>query len=92
VKKSVLLAIVFIVVVIGAVVYTTMSSTSTRYRVEVCVEFQGRSACRTAAAATEQGALRTAQENACALISSGVTDSIQCGNSRPVSVKWVAGK
>jgi hypothetical protein len=92
VKKSVLLAIVFIVVVIGAVVFTTMSSTSSRYRVEVCVEFQGRSSCRTAAAATEQGALRTAQENACALISSGVTDSIQCGSSQPVSVKWLAGK
>ena len=91
-KKSVLLAIVFIVVVIGAVVFTTMSATSSRYRVEVCVEFQGRSACRTAAASTEQGALRTAQENACALISSGVTDSIQCGSSQPVSVKWLAGK
>ena len=91
-KKSVLLAIVFVAVVIGAVVFTTMSATSSRYRVEVCVEFQGRNSCRTAAAATEQGALRTAQENACALISSGVTDSIQCGSSQPVSVKWLAGK
>jgi len=93
VKKSVLLAIVFIVGVIVAVVYTTMSSASSRYRVEVCVEFQGQSACRTAAAATEQGALRTAQENACALISSGVTDSMQCGTyNKPVSVKWLARK
>ena len=91
-KRSVLLGIAFVIVVIGAVVYTTMSSASSRYRVEVCVTFQGRNACRTAAAATEQGALRTAQENACALISSGVTDSIQCGSSQPVSVKWVAGK
>ena len=91
-KRSVLLGIAFVVLVIGAVVYTTMSSASSRYRVEVCVTFQGRNACRTAAASTEQGALRTAQENACALISSGVTDSIQCGSSPPVSVKWVAGK
>ena len=91
-KKSVLLAIVFIAVVIGAVVYTTMSVSSGRYRVEACMEFQGRTACRTAGAATEQAALRTAQENACALISSGVTDSIQCGNSQPVSVKWLSGK
>ena len=92
-KKSVLLGIVFVALVIGAVVYTTMSASSSRYRVQVCVEFQGRSNCAIAAAATEQGALRTAQENACAVISSGVTDSMQCGNlNRPVSVKWLSGK
>ena len=92
-KKSVLLAIVFVVVFIGAVVFTTMSASSSRYRVEVCMEFQGRSRCAIAAAATEKNALRTAQENACAVISSGVTDSMQCGNyTQPVSVKWLAGK
>ena len=92
-KKSVMLAIAFVALVIGAVVYTTMSASSSRYRVEVCMEFQGRSSCRTASAATEQGALRTAQENACALISSGVTDSMQCGNyTQPVSVKWLSRK
>jgi hypothetical protein len=91
VKKSVLLAILFLAVVIGAVVYTSMSTG--RYRVEVCMEFQGRTACRTASAATEMQARRTAQENACALISSGVTDSMQCGNyTQPVSVKWLSGK
>jgi hypothetical protein len=92
VKKSVLLAIAFVILVIGAVIYTTMSASSSRYRVEVCVNFEGRSECRTAAAATEQGALRTAQENACALISSGVTGTIACGNTPPTSVKWIAGK
>jgi len=35
------------------------------------MEFQGHSRCAIAAAATEQNALRTAQENACAVISSG---------------------
>jgi hypothetical protein len=93
VKKSVLLGILFIVVVLVAIVYTSMSAGTNRYRVEVCMEFQGRTACRTAAAATEQGALRTAQDNACALISSGVTDTMQCGTyTRPTSVKWLAGK
>jgi hypothetical protein len=93
VKKSVLLAILFVVVVIGAVVYTTLSASSSRYRCEVCMEFQGQRACRIASAATEQQARRTAQDNACALIASGVTDSMQCGNyTQPVSVKWLAGK
>jgi uncharacterized membrane protein len=92
VKKSVVLAIVFVVVVVGAVVYTTLSASASRYRCEVCVEFQGRRSCRTAAAATAQQARRTAQDNACAEISSGVTDSMQCGNyTEPVSVKWLSG-
>ncbi len=91
-KKSVLFGIIFVVAVIGAVVYTTMSASSTRYRVEVCMEFQGRSRCATAAAATEQNALRTATDNACAVIASGVTETMQCGNTQPVSVRWLAGK
>ena len=91
-KKSVVLAIAFFALVIGAVVYTTMSASASKYRCEVCVEFQGRTQCRTAAAATEMQALRTAQENACALIASGVTDSMQCGNTQPLSVKWLSAK
>jgi len=39
-KKSVLLGILFIAVVIGALVFTTMSSSASRYRVEVCVNFR----------------------------------------------------
>jgi hypothetical protein len=91
-KKSVLLAIVFVAVVIGAIVYTSFTASASRYRCEVCMEFQGRQSCRTASAATEMGARRTAQDNACAGIASGVTDSMQCGNTQPVSVKWLSGK
>ena len=91
-KSSVWLAVAFVVIVIGFVIYTTMEAGSSKYRCEVCVEFQGRTQCRTASAATEMLARRTAQENACAFISSGVTDSMQCGSSQPVSVKWLAGK
>jgi hypothetical protein len=92
-KKSVLFGLLFVAIVIAAVIMTTMSTSASRYRVEVCVEFQGRTACRTAGAATEQAALRTAQENACAQIASGVTDSMQCGNlQQPTSVKWLSGK
>ena len=48
-----------IAVVIGAVVYTTLSASASRYRCEVCMEFQGRKACRTASAATEMQARQT---------------------------------
>jgi len=86
VKKSVLLAILFLVAFLGIVVYSTMSAG--RIRCEVCVTYQGRNACRTASARTRELALRTATENACALISSGVTDSNQCNNTPPDRVRW----
>ncbi|HEX9806212.1 MAG TPA: hypothetical protein VGA34_04870 [Alteraurantiacibacter sp.] len=56
-------------------------------KVEVCMEFHGRSNCGTAAAPTEAEAVRTATDNACALIASGMTDSIACSNTPPISVR-----
>lgn len=76
---------VLVAVFVAAIVYSTLNLR--RHRVEVCMEFQGRSACRTSAASTEEQAARTATENACALISSGMTDSIACGKTPPRSVR-----
>jgi len=90
VKKTVLLAIVFAVVFLIVVIYTTMGTA--RYRCEVCITYQGRSACRTASAASEAQALRTATENTCAQIASGVTDSMACESTPPASVSWLSRK
>jgi hypothetical protein len=54
------------------------------------MNYQGRSTCKTVAAKSEEAALRSGRENACADISSGVTDTIRCQNSEPQSVKWLA--
>lgn len=56
-------------------------------KVELCVEFKGRTGCGTAAAPTEEEAIRTASDNACALIASGMTDSIACSRTPPKSVR-----
>ena len=85
-KKSVWLGILFLAIVVGFVVYSTLSTG--RVRCEVCITFRGNQACRTASASTRELALRTATENACAQISSGVTDSNQCHNTPPDSVRW----
>jgi hypothetical protein len=53
-------------------------------RCEVCMEFRGRQACRAVDADTEELAMEGARTNACALISSGVTDSMACGRSTPL--------
>lgn len=68
-----------------AIMYTSTRNLSS-YRVEVCMEYQGRSSCRIAAGATREQAERTARDNACALIASGMTDSIACSNTPPRSV------
>jgi hypothetical protein len=56
-------------------------------RVEVCIEFNGRTSCRIASGATPEQARRAATENACAFIASGVGDTIACQNRTPLSVK-----
>ena len=89
-SKVAAISIAFVVAILIVIVCTTMGNA--RYRCEVCISFQNRTACRTAAAATEAQALRTASENACAQIASGVTDSIACENTTPQSVKWLAKK
>ncbi|HTQ53194.1 MAG TPA: hypothetical protein VMI94_01975 [Bryobacteraceae bacterium] len=85
-KKSVWLGLLFVAVVVGFVVYSTLNTG--RIRCEVCITYRGQQACRTAAASTRDLALRTATENACATLASGVTDSNQCNNTPPDSVRW----
>ena len=69
----------------GILVYSSLGLGEVK--VEVCIEFKGRTGCGTAAAPTEEEALRTAADNACALIASGMTDSIACSRTEPKSIR-----
>ncbi|MGH9322019.1 MAG: hypothetical protein ACRD21_04180 [Vicinamibacteria bacterium] len=53
---------------------------------EVCMEFKGQEACRTAKGPSRDEAISTARDNACARIAFGREDSILCGNSQPASI------
>ncbi len=86
-KKPVVVGIAFVLAVLGVLIYSTMNLA--QYRVEVCMAFNGRTQCRIASADTEEHALRTASSNACALISSGVTDTIACEHGAPQKVTWL---
>ncbi len=86
-KKAAIIGIVFLIIVAGALYYSTVSLA--KFRVEVCMEFKGNTSCRTASGSTQEFALRTATTNACATISSGVTDSIACDQSTPQKVTWL---
>ncbi|HEY7211797.1 MAG TPA: hypothetical protein VH477_16115 [Bryobacteraceae bacterium] len=61
-----------------------------RYRLTLCMSYAGRSACRTVSAKTEEAAIRSATENACADIASGVTDTMKCEQAQPQSVSWLS--
>lgn len=89
-RKAVVIIVGIVFLFVGLVLYSTMSGKN--YRVEVCMEFGGRTSCRIARGETQQEALRTATSNACTLISSGMTDSIACEHSQPVKVTWLSEK
>jgi len=89
-NKTVVIGVVFVVAVLAFLLYSSMHIA--KYRVEVCVAFNGRTSCRIASADTQAHALQSATSNACALIASGVTDTMQCEHGNPVSVRWLEKK
>jgi len=66
---------------IAMLVWTTMTQTSSEC--EVCVTHQGRTACSTAKAATQDEAVGQAQSSACSVLSSGVTSIMTCTRKAP---------
>lgn len=91
-KKSVLVALIFGAVVLGAILYTSLAGSNSKYRVEICITFQGRTECRTARAATHNEALRTATDNACTMIASGQSEFERCRNTPPTKENWLSGE
>lgn len=83
--KLILAGATLFVLFIGAMTFMMLGQR--KNRVEVCMGFQGRTACKVASGETLDEAIRTATDNACALIASGVTDSGACSRSQPLSVK-----
>ena len=53
---------------------------------EVCMVYGGSRQCRRASGATQDDAIRTATNNACVFLASGMSESIRCSNTPPVSV------
>jgi hypothetical protein len=70
-----------LVPVIGYVVYSSFHVGDVEC--EVCITFEGRDACRTVAAKTEEDGMRGAVTNTCAQLASGVTDTLRCERTLP---------
>jgi hypothetical protein len=76
-----------VVAFLALLAYSTLHGP--RYRVEVCMTFNGQSTCKTVNAKSQDAAVRSATENACADIASGVDDTIRCQNTEPRSIHWL---
>jgi hypothetical protein len=54
---------------------------------EVCMSYGGRTQCRSVSGSDTKEARQAAITNACAFLSSGVTDTMACGRQKPASEK-----
>ena len=81
------LGITVAMVIVAALVLSSLQLR--QHTCEVCITFGGQTNCAIASGTTRKEALGTATNTACASISGGVTQSIQCGNTTPDSVKWL---
>jgi hypothetical protein len=80
------------VLILGAVaafiaLLTALTLSGRKVKIEVCMNYQGRQACKVASGADQQAALRTAVDNACADIAFGMAQSTECSNTRPTSAR-----
>jgi len=53
----------------------------------VCMRYDGREMCRAASAARREEALRSASDNACALLTSGMTNTMRCQQAEPAKTE-----
>jgi len=72
---------------VGFLVYSTFHLD--QVRVHVCMEFEGKQACKTASGATREDALQTAKTNACGELTSGMGNTRRCAAQEPVSTEWL---
>jgi hypothetical protein len=83
-KKPVVAAVILALALLGLIAYSTMGLT--KVRVEVCMEFEGRTNCRITSGSTKDFAIRSAIQNACADMASGVTQTMQCQATAPTKI------
>jgi hypothetical protein len=83
-----LLVVLALFLAIGYVMYDTVASAQTRC--EVCLDIRGEVVCRSGIGATEEEALRAAQESSCGGNTRNMSESILCLNAVPVATQCVA--
>jgi hypothetical protein len=80
-----MVTLAFLLPVVGVVVYSSFHVSD--YECEVCMDFEGGHACRKVTGKTKMEVLRSATDNACALLASGVTDTLRCTRTTPTKAE-----
>lgn len=82
--KIAIVTVVLLGATLGLLIYAMLQQA--QVRCEVCVTFRGKTQCRTAAGPDREQAARTATDNACGFLASGMADSISCSKTPPDAV------
>lgn len=83
--RNTIVALAVLAPIVTVVVYSSFQVSD--YECAVCIRFGDRDACRTVTGQTEEEAMRSAINNACALLAGGVTDTIRCEGTPPTSAQ-----
>ncbi len=77
--------VVALALLVSILLYGSMRSVQAEC--ELCVEFNGRTECRRGSGANEAEARQAALKAACAVMASGMSESVNCQNRRPTNVR-----
>ena len=83
-RKAGLVGGVFALLLLGAIGYFSLGLE--QFTCEVCMDFQGRTQCRTASGADRPTAVQTARDNACAFLVHSKTEGFLCGQTPPARI------
>ena len=81
--RNTIVTLAVLLPVAAVVVYNSFQVSD--YECTVCITFFGREACRSVNAKTEKEGVAAAIDNACALLASGVTETMRCQRTTPTS-------
>lgn len=81
-SRGTLITVVGLAILVAVLAWSTLRSQVVECT--VCVEFAGSRNCAIATAANETEALRSAHSTACGPVTSGMNESLACGNRPPV--------
>jgi hypothetical protein len=80
-KWPVIAGIAFMLIFLGAMAWSTLGNA--RYKVQVCITYNGQSLCRDGAATTKTEAERVATDGICSDLGHGMTEIMQCQQNAP---------
>jgi hypothetical protein len=81
--RNTVATIVILAPVVGYVVYASL--TQAAVECDVCIRYAGQRICRTVEGTTEAEAIRGAIDNACGPVAGGVTETVRCTTTPPLS-------